>query len=153
MKRCPECRRDYYDETLLYCLEDGVELVQGSVSSSDEPRTVLMHDTTQPNEAATRAQIHTTEQTAVFPSGAVNVPKAGSWDKRLLIAPLVLAIIVLGGFFAYRYLDSSNSGQINSIAVLPFENTGGNADSENLRRDYANAPDWRQERVRSDSRC
>jgi hypothetical protein len=24
MKRCPECRRDYYDETLLYCLEKGM---------------------------------------------------------------------------------------------------------------------------------
>ena len=22
MKRCSECRRDYHDETLLYCLED-----------------------------------------------------------------------------------------------------------------------------------
>ena len=30
MKRCPECRRDYYDDSLIYCLEDGVALVQGS---------------------------------------------------------------------------------------------------------------------------
>ena len=29
MKRCPECRRDYYDETLLYCLDDGTALVDG----------------------------------------------------------------------------------------------------------------------------
>lgn len=29
MKRCPECRRDYYDETLLYCLDDGSALVEG----------------------------------------------------------------------------------------------------------------------------
>jgi len=29
MKRCPECRRDYYDDTLLYCLDDGNSLIDG----------------------------------------------------------------------------------------------------------------------------
>lgn len=29
MKRCPECRRDYYDDTLLYCLDDGNALLEG----------------------------------------------------------------------------------------------------------------------------
>jgi hypothetical protein len=42
MKRCPECRRDYYDETLLYCLEDGVALVQGSVPSHEGPATEIL---------------------------------------------------------------------------------------------------------------
>ncbi|MGB5015483.1 MAG: hypothetical protein WBO68_15790 [Pyrinomonadaceae bacterium] len=42
MKRCPECRRDYYDDTLLYCLEDGNALVQGSVPSPDEPATAIL---------------------------------------------------------------------------------------------------------------
>jgi len=30
MKRCPKCRRDYTDETLNYCLDDGSALVFGS---------------------------------------------------------------------------------------------------------------------------
>jgi TolB protein len=42
MKRCPECRRDYYDDSLLYCLEDGAALIQGSVPSPDEPETAIM---------------------------------------------------------------------------------------------------------------
>ncbi len=29
MKRCPECRRDFYDDTLLYCLDDGNALLEG----------------------------------------------------------------------------------------------------------------------------
>jgi TolB-like protein/Tfp pilus assembly protein PilF len=29
MKRCPECRRDYTDETLNFCLDDGARLVEG----------------------------------------------------------------------------------------------------------------------------
>ena len=37
MKRCPECRRDYLDDSLLYCLEDGTALVQGSVPRPEGP--------------------------------------------------------------------------------------------------------------------
>ncbi len=44
MKRCPECRRDYYDDTLLYCLDDGNALLEGpaSGSSGDEPKTAIL---------------------------------------------------------------------------------------------------------------
>ena len=45
MKRCPECRRDYANDTLLYCLEDGVALVQGSVPSPAGPETAILDDT------------------------------------------------------------------------------------------------------------
>ncbi len=76
MKRCPECRRDYYDDTLLYCLEDGNALVQGSVPSPDEPATAILSGLEVPaidgsaSESPTVAQIHTTEQTAILPTGA-----------------------------------------------------------------------------------
>ncbi|HEX6126324.1 MAG TPA: NB-ARC domain-containing protein [Pyrinomonadaceae bacterium] len=41
MKRCPECKRDYYDETLLYCLDDGTRLLEGP--AADESVTQLFH--------------------------------------------------------------------------------------------------------------
>ena len=41
MKRCPKCRRDYYDETLLYCLDDGTALLEGPASG--EPATAIQH--------------------------------------------------------------------------------------------------------------
>ena len=131
MKRCPECRRDYYDDTLAFCLEDGTALVQGSVPSPDEPRTAILHETAPPADAHTRAQILTTEQTSVFPSGISELQKRGTFDKRLLLAPLALAIIVLGGFFGYRYVNGGGD-QIDSIAVLPFENRSGSADADYL---------------------
>ncbi len=40
MKRCPECRKDYLDDSLLYCLDDGTSLVQGSLT--DEPQTAIL---------------------------------------------------------------------------------------------------------------
>ncbi len=46
MKRCPECRRDYYDDSLLYCLDDGSALLEGpgesassQIRSKDEKST------------------------------------------------------------------------------------------------------------------
>ena len=115
----------------MYCLEDGVALLQGSVASNDEPQTAILHDTAGLNEAATRAQIYTTDQTAVLPSVIVDVPEK-SFDKRLLLAPVALAVIVLGGFFGYRYFNAADTEQVNSIAVLPFENRSSGGDTEYL---------------------
>lgn len=130
MKRCPECRRDYHDDTLLYCLEDGIALVQGSVELPDEPQTAILHETASAGEVPTRAQVFTTDQSALLPSDVIKSRK--TFDKRLLIAPVALAAILLGGFFSYRYFSPANSGTINSIAVLPFENRSGSADTDYL---------------------
>ena len=130
MKRCPECRRDYYDDTLQYCLDDGNSLLEGP-AYLDEPATAILHETDASGEAATSAQIQATGQTAVLPSVTDDVQKR-AFDKRLLVTPLLLAIIGLGGFFGYRYFTGANSKQIESIAVMPFVNESGNADVEYL---------------------
>ena len=155
MKRCPECRRDYFDDSLLYCLEDGAALIQGSVPAigQDGPQTAIMSEpgaesTRLSDGGSTRSQVHTTDQTAVLSSGNTEIPKPTTFDKRLLLAPLALAVIVLGGLFGYRYLGSS-SGQIESIAVMPFVNENGNADieylsdgmTETLIKSLSNIPD------------
>ncbi len=143
MKRCPECGRDYNDDSMSFCLDDGSELLFGPSSEPPasaggqfhgEPQTAIMHSTAAPDEAPTRAQINTTNQTAILPAHTGDVvPKSSRFDKRLLLAPLALAVIVLGGFFGYWYFNSaSTSGQINSIAVLPFENRSGSADTDYL---------------------
>ena len=158
MKRCPECRRDYADDTLLYCLEDGVSLVQGSVPSREEqPATAILRDTSG-HEAATRAQMYATDQTAVFSGGveaehsksfgslsAIEVPKAAI-DKRILFFLPLVALVAVGAFFGYRYL-SSGSGQINSIAVLPFQNVGGNPDSEYISDGLAESVIYRLSQI------
>lgn len=49
MKRCPECRRDYYDDSLRYCLDDGSALLEGP-ASGDAPTAFISGDA----EPATR---------------------------------------------------------------------------------------------------
>ncbi len=71
MKRCPECRRDYYDDTLSYCLADGTELVYGL--SDNDPATAILSESTSlaggtaPSESPTRAEFNATGESAVLP--------------------------------------------------------------------------------------
>ena len=116
---------------MMFCLDDGAELLYGPATlGSDEPATAILHTTDAVGDAPTRAWIHTTEQTAILPSGIKDVPKSKGFDKRLLLPPLALAVIVLGGFFGYKYFSPTK--QIESIAVMPFVNESGNADVEYL---------------------
>jgi len=133
MKKCPQCGREY-DLSMSFCLDDGTELLYGPASGArelDEPATAILHATDAVGDAPTRAQINTTEQTAVLPSGVAEAAPKRGLDKRLIAAPFLLAIIVLGGFFGYRYLGSSTK-QIESIAVMPFENRNSDADTDYL---------------------
>jgi len=41
MKRCPECRRDYHDDSLNYCLDDGSVLVDGPQQVDGETTAFL----------------------------------------------------------------------------------------------------------------
>jgi len=127
---------------MMFCLDDGAELLYGPGKSepgaiatgfsTDEPQTAILHDTSGVNEPATRAQVFTTDQTAVLPSGVAKIPDK-VFDKRLLLAPVDLALIVLGGLFGYRYFSSAaTSGTINSVAFLPFEKRSGSADTDYL---------------------
>ena len=57
---------------------------------------------------------------------------SASQAAKLLLAFGVVVFVLVAGFFGYRYLSASDSNQINSIAVLPFENRSGNADTDYL---------------------
>ena len=126
MKKCPQCGREY-DLSMSFCLDDGAELLYGPAANT-EPQTAIFHETAAPNEAATRAQIHTTTgQTTVL-----DRPQDRSRFRRLVAVSLLIAMVGLGALVGYRYFRSGASGQITSIAVLPFQNRSGDADSEYL---------------------
>jgi len=130
MKRCPDCGREY-DSSMMFCLDDGAELLYGP-ATVNEPATAILHSTADVGEAPTRAQVHTTDQTAISTGIGGAADGHRGFDKRLLVLPVLLAIIVLVGFVGYRYFSSPTSKQIDSIAVMPFINESGNADVEYL---------------------
>jgi TolB-like protein/Tfp pilus assembly protein PilF len=130
MKRCPECRRDYYDDTLSFCLEDGSPLVSGVPAESlpgNEPETAVF------------PTAHTTqeEKTRTFesdPSAVASKPSADlkRIDRRFLVAGTIgILLLAALGIVSYWYYGRSNE-QISSVAVMPFVNESGNAEIEYL---------------------
>ncbi len=85
MKKCPECGRDYNDDSMSFCLDDGSELLFGPANKSgagaggvqvatgflaDEPETAILPELGDPpsggqfGEEKTRAFVHTTQAEA-----------------------------------------------------------------------------------------
>ncbi|HVF31148.1 MAG TPA: tetratricopeptide repeat protein [Pyrinomonadaceae bacterium] len=137
MKICPQCRRDYNDDSLKFCLDDGAELLFGAGTA--ESKTEMLFDVPQSRGIAdgVDTQLFGQDRAAQNPQSPTRNPQSSArtqdtFDKRLLIAPLLLAVAILVGFFGYRYLTPSTTKQIESIAVMPFLNESGNADFEYL---------------------
>ncbi len=85
MKRCPECRRDYYDDTLLYCLDDGNALLEGPA------------DGNRLGESPTLRRIPTADQVKIQMGGkAEDSPKNQKASAFRTISPVMLGLITVG---------------------------------------------------------
>ena len=126
MKRCPECRRDYYDDSLLYCLEDGSALVSGL---PDEPTTAILSGGSQTSETATRTFDPTV---GISNSDEVRAPSASTSKTTAVTAVIALVVLIALGVGGYIYLGRSSIVRIGSIAVMPFENRSGSSDTDYL---------------------
>src|SRR5687768_9504686 len=95
MKRCPECRRDYSDETLLYCLDDGTVLLDGPAAAADTATAIMP-----------ASRVSNEEPTQVFEREAslAGITRSGLKGKSVpVIAVLTATIFLVAGFSFYRY--------------------------------------------------
>jgi adenylate cyclase len=121
MKYCPECKKAYDDNTLNFCLEDGTILVKDL--NADEHVTAVLPSSIEPPTRYFPADARVSEPQPSFLSRT---------DKRLMV--LVPAVVFIASALAYQYFWSSRvpTGEIDSIAVMPFVNESGNPDFEHL---------------------
>ncbi len=141
MKRCPQCDRVESEDALAFCRVDGTPLVSdslplnseagtvklGSGSFSSELDTSLLPQTTAP--AMGRSTGPTTVLPSQQPSATHELTKPKPWKALISLGALLLVVVALG---AYAYVRGKRDRPIESVAVLPFENRSGNADSEYL---------------------
>ncbi|HYJ90381.1 MAG TPA: hypothetical protein VEV84_03665 [Pyrinomonadaceae bacterium] len=124
MKRCPKCRRDFYDDSLSYCLDDGEVLLDGP-PSMDEPATAIVGLPTEP-------------QTRVPPTGAqiASTNPSVASNRRAVIGGLIVVLVLVAAGLSYWYLRgrpmAGASAPISSIAVLPFQNKSSDPDTDYL---------------------
>ena len=119
MKRCPQCRRDYYDESLLYCLDDGSALLDGPGSS--EAATAI-HSSTATENPTRHFDL----------SGSDKHPARAANRNSSIVGVIGILLVTILGVGSYLYYGRDGVKQIDSIAVMPFENQSGSADVEYL---------------------
>src|SRR5215211_501912 len=130
MKHCPECNKNYADPTLSFCLEDGAPLIFGS--AVDEPETAILSDDF-PGEAPTKhIDPHTISPTETRPFPGLLANAARSRTRLALLLSGIAVVGALALIAAYRYYSSSTTKQIESVAVLPFENGSGDPNLDYL---------------------
>ena len=135
MKRCPECRRDYFDDSLLFCLDDGERLLEGPTSlrpgppgdkGLDEPVTAIISPDEM--EPATRVL----ERPDAGPPEPAKSSAVASTRNSLVAGALGILMVTALGVGGYLYFGSGSAAQIESIAVMPFVNESGNPEVEYL---------------------
>src|SRR5436190_13764963 len=120
MKRCPECRRDYTDGTLNFCLDDGAALLDGP-ASADDPVTALM-----PEGISSAGKTTAERETKIYTSGDY-ISKESKRHKFATIFIVAGAAIVLGGFSygAYRFfVDKASKAPIRGTNIETQRLTG-----------------------------
>ena len=94
MKRCPNCRRDYQDDSLLYCLDDGSTLLEGPASL----------DATAILSAGPRSSEPTRLLAAIARPHSIGSKK---FRKHYKWGAIGLAAILLAGLAAYLWYPGS----------------------------------------------
>ena len=143
---------------MMFCLDDGAELLYGPASSearlidTDEPATAILSEPgaiatgfrrdDESGESKTAILSHTGAEaepqknlgdTSERHSPSANrAAKPQSQRNKLLAICGITVLLLVGGFLGYRYFKPVDTEQINSIAVLPFENRSGSADTDYL---------------------
>jgi hypothetical protein len=112
MKRCPECRRNYYDDSLVYCLDDGTPLVDGPASA--EAPTPILPAENSPHEAVTISEVGSNRPTEILLSDQTKTTKG--FSRRRLSVLALLGLTLVGAVLFFSYLAANRKGPEGGIA-------------------------------------
>jgi hypothetical protein len=128
MKQCPQCGRTYTDNTLSFCLEDGVKLVAkydaeathlNSPQPSDLPPTIAFTDPVAPPPSP-----HPPAPAPAAPPAPAPTPQRGL--RSLVLGALVIGVLIglgIGAFWLLRRADvpSSNTAAAATPTATPTQ--------------------------------
>lgn len=125
MKRCPECRKDYFDDSLLYCLDDGAPLVHGKVG--DEPMTAILSGDRVSDENLTAA-LNAGNTSARTNSVTLRLPAflSREWLPWILAGVLLIGFLASAPFAVKYFRQPARSEAIPvSFSINPPEKSSG----------------------------
>ena len=103
MKRCPECRRDYADETLNFCLDDGTALLDGPVTA-DQPTAIISGAGDSYDPLTRRFTEVIAEPVGRRTSDDLSLaPRSVSRGATIFAVAGIVALLAAAGYLIYRY--------------------------------------------------
>jgi len=115
MKRCPKCKRNYNDETLRFCLEDGTPLFDAR--DSEAPATEIL-----PRTAPTLKSSGPTVPSFRGSEPVPSIERTAQTSNPLLtggVIAIALLLLVLVGIVAYFVLKQSSTNQSATTDTNP----------------------------------
>ena len=134
MKSCPSCHRNYDDETMLFCLDDGTALLLPAGPAADSDATWVLPPTnaSAPTVASSQSAATLVDQTATVHVGpgatATAAVSATNGSPRKSPLPWILGIVVVLGisalgaaFIVSRALlgASQRADQVSAVTSSP----------------------------------
>jgi hypothetical protein len=119
MKRCPQCNREYADDSLRFCLEDGTSLV-ASRTSVEPPPTEILPARPRPTEASA--------PTIPAYSGTMGARPPQTDTRRsnpiliagvIAIVLLLIVLVAIAAIYVIQHSGPANSNQANTESPTP----------------------------------
>jgi TolB-like protein/Tfp pilus assembly protein PilF len=143
MKRCPQCSRVETDDALAFCRADGTALISDSGSFSGDagtakfgsgPVSTEIETSILPQTSTVPGMNRPTGPTTVLPATQTpgttrDLSKPTRNVLALALVGLLLGVVAVAGYF---YVSRNHRTAIESIAVMPFVNEGGDPELEYL---------------------
>jgi hypothetical protein len=120
MKRCPQCNREYADDSLRFCLEDGASLIAARTSVEPPPTEIL--------PARLRQTEKSSEPTILAYPGTMGTrsPQVDSRRSNPILVAGVIAIVLLlivlvaiAAIYVIQHSGPTNSNQTNVESPSP----------------------------------
>lgn len=119
MKRCPKCNRQYPDDSLRFCLEDGTPLVSPARDAGPPPTEVLPppRETYLPSEPTIPSYSHPDE--ARLPPPVEVRPTHPIVIAGVIAIVLLLTVLVaIAGLYLVQHSGNTNANQANADSPL-----------------------------------
>ena len=130
MKRCPDCRRDYYDDSLLYCLDDGAALLEGP-SSGNERTTAFLPVTSFEESPTITLGPTSSDPASTSPVVAARPRGRGLW----IFAALGAVVLAVVGFGVYNFSRKQAARTVTGPLQIERLTTNGQATSAAISPD------------------
>jgi len=117
MKRCPKCNRQYNDDTLKFCLEDGSPLAPG-LRAEAPPTEILPR--AQPTLKSSGPTVPSYQNSPSFPQTEVRQSNPLLTGGVIAIALLLLLLVGIAGFFVLRQTATDQTApQVSNATPTP----------------------------------